>query len=205
MPTATPQIIIPESSPVQPQEFELFSMAAERGSKTISTYAALANCDRGRMKAVEMDFPNATGLRLLTFILASGDRRYWSWAAKKRRTHGKVRTSLMWELNVDRGNLSRALAPLLEDGTLVITENDSGIEVITIAAMGKMTFAELRWRWFLRDSAPELLVPIADLIGWYKVSRQVDYHISVEMLDPTRRADVVAAAQAEFKLVAVPG
>jgi len=178
-----------------------FSRVAMRDSKTISTYAALANCDRGRMLAVSLAAPPDVGLRLLQFILAAGDRRYWSWSAKKRQSHGKVRTSLMWELNVDRGNLSRALAPLLEDGVLEITEKDNGVEVITVATVGKVIFAELRWRWFLRDSAPDLLVPIADLIGWSEVSLQLDEYIDVEGLDSTRRADVVTAAHAKFKFV----
>jgi hypothetical protein len=102
---------------------------------------------------------------------------------------------------VDRGNLSRALAPLLEDGVLEITEKDNGVEVVSIATVGKVIFAELRWRWFLRDSAPELLVPIADLIGWSEVSLQLDEYIDVEGLDSTRRADVVTAAHAKFKFV----
>jgi len=207
MPT---QILIPERWLVQPAVVPMHvlreperkqtpSLIAQRMAKNISTYAALPNCERYRMLAVSMQSPDDLGLRILRHILAAGDRRYWSWSATKRDTHGKVRTSLMWEVGASSGNLSKSLGPLLEDGVLAITEKDNGTELIAFTTMGKMLFAELRWRWFLREAATSFLQPLADNYGWQEVSIQIDRYVAVEQVDPSRKADVIKAAHDQLK------
>jgi hypothetical protein len=182
-----------------PERKQMPSIIGERGAKTISTYAAAPNCDKGRMLAVSMNPPDDVGVRILRHVLTAGDRRYWSWSATKAQSNGKVRTSLMWELNVDRGNLSRGLGPLLEDGIVEIGEKQSGCEVLLITHLGRIIFAELRWRWFLREAATEFLQPMADSYGWQEISIQVDRYVSIEEVDPTRKADVIYAAKEQLK------
>jgi len=175
------------------------SLVAQRMAKSVSTYAAQPNCDKPRMLAVSMNPPDAVGMGILRWILSAGDRRYWSWSATKRASHGKVRTSLMQELRVPSGNLSRALRPMLEDGIVEITEKDNGVEVITITPLGRLIFAEVKWRWLLMDADEAFLQPLADNYGWQEISLQISDYILVEGLDPTRKADVIKAAHAQLK------
>lgn len=204
------QMLLPERWLVQPkvvpmhvlrdpQRKQMPSIIGERDLKTISTYQAAHNCDKGRMLAVSMQPPKYDGVRILRHILVCGDRRYWSWSATKKMSKGKIRNSLMWELNLDRGNLSRSLTPLLQDGIVEILERQNGSEVLAFSDKGRMMFAEMRWRWLLRETAPEFLQPMADNYGWQEISIQVDRYISIERLDPTRRADIIYAAKDQLK------
>jgi hypothetical protein len=169
----------------------------------ISTYASQINCDKQRMLAVSMSPPDDLGLRILRWILVAGDRRYWSWTATKKGSHGKVRTSLMRELRASSGNISNSLRPLLEDGVLEITKRSNGNETIAFTLLGKRLFAELQWRWLLMDADEAFLQPLADSYGWQEISIQVDRRISLNGADPTRRVEVIAAIH-EISLVTEP-
>ena len=206
----TTQILIPERWLVQPQVVPMHvlrdpqrkqepSLIAQRQAETISTYAAASYCGRGRMLAVSMNPPDATGLQILHHILTAGDRRYWTWTATKHQSGGFIRRSLCWELNLDPSNLNKALARLIDDGVVEIVEKQTGREALAITNLGKMLFAEVRWRWYLRDSVTAFLQPMADNYGWQEISIQVDHYMTIKDMDKTRKADVIFAAKEKLK------
>jgi len=206
----TNEILIPERGLVQPPVVPLhvlreptrkqkLSLIAQLQAETISTYAAASYCGKGRMLAVSMNPPDAMGLQILHHVLTAGDRRYWTWTASKHQSGGFIRRSLCWELNLDPSNLNKALARLIDDGIVEIVEKQTGREALAITQLGKMIFAEVRWRWYLRDTVTAFLQPLADNYGWQEISIQVDHYMTIKNMDKTRKADVILAAKERFK------
>ena len=204
------KMLLPESWLVQPDVIPIHvlrdperrrmpSVVGEREGKRVSTYVASVNCSRRRMLAVSMNPPDDGGMHILRHILTAGDRRYWSWAATKPHARGSVRRSLAWELDMDKSNLKKSLNKLIDDEVLMLLHNQAGREVVAFTDVGRMIFAEMKWRWYLREAAPEFLQPMADNYGWQEIAIQVDRYIAVEELDASRKADVVLAAKNQLK------
>lgn len=170
----------------------------ERRAKTLSTYAAAPNAFKHRMLAVDMAPPDAFGMNVLQWILLAGDRRYWSWSAVKAQSGGNIRNSLQYELGIGKSNMARSLRKIIDDGVVQVGQKQDGREWIAFTELGKVAFAEVEWRWKVRNWVPELQ-PMADDYGWQEVCFQVAHRIAVDGLDENRRADVIFAAKDQLK------
>jgi hypothetical protein len=202
-------MLLPETWSVQPKVTALhvakepnrsltLSQAAEVRVKKLSTYAVLPNLSKQRMLMVDVCPPDDVALRTLTWIVAAGDKRYWTWSATKREARGKIRNSLQWELGADKAHVSRAVKRLLDDGVAKITEKVDGREIIHVTPLGRLVFAEIDWRHKLRNAVPEL-ERIAAVYGWQEISLQIDRYMVVEGLDYDRRSDIVYAAKTQLE------
>lgn len=159
----------------------------------LTTYDALRDCDRGRMLAVGMNPPSGDSLRIMRFVLL-GDHRYWNWKATKRPSKGLIRNSLSEELGLTSGNVSRALKPLLADGLLEIAVDGHRREQIRFTELGKVIFAEIGFRWKLRDAVPGIK-DHAEMYGYQEVALQVTDALISGGFDPDARADLIHAAK----------
>lgn len=185
----------------EPERRRWPTIVAEREAKhrTITPYNIAPFIDRRRFLSVSMNPPEDIGLSIIRHIILSGDRRYWSWSARKASSKGNVRKSLAYELCVDKDNLNTSIRKLQTDGIIEFARHANGQETIRLNEKCLTALAEVKWRWLMRECAPDFLSPMAENYGWQEISIQVDRYINVEQLDPARRSDVARAAKEQLK------
>lgn len=190
--------VVPMHAAEDPDRKYLPSQIALRNAKSVTAMHAAANLIGGRWEAMSMKELTERERRVMQFILLHGDRRYWSWSARRSNAKGKVRYSLREELSMDKDNLNRVVRGLLACDVVGVRPDQQGKEVIYCTDTFKMLAAEVAWRWKLHHAIPEIHA-MASMYGWQELSIQIDRRMMVEELDFDRRADLVLAAKTQFE------
>jgi hypothetical protein len=174
------------------------SIWAERRAETISVFAALPQFDVRRLKAVGLTPPSGDVVSVVSWVIMCGDRRYWSWGARKPEHCGTISRSLQYELNLDKKNVNEAIRFLREREMITITLDTSGREILTLQYSIKLLAAESEWRWFIRGSINSIEEELDLPDSWAERSIAIDKYMLAKDLDHQRRPAVASAARALY-------
>lgn len=145
-----------------------------------------------RWRDVGLVAPTGEAWRIAHWVMAAGDRRYWSWAARRSTWNGSIRRSLEDSLCADKDNINKGLAQLRRAKVIDEGRAANRDETLTLNMKWRLTMCEIDWRWRIRHALPGLEDAFVN-VGWGVISQQVDDVMAEEGLDPHHQRDIVRA------------